>query len=126
MATTGWAYADPIIGAAIGLFVLPRAWRLGRQALRILLQAAPPDLPPDQVRTDLAGLADVVDVHDLHLWTLTSDMEVASAHLMVRAGADTHAVLDRARELLHDRYDIDHATLQIEPDDHRGCDTVHW
>jgi cobalt-zinc-cadmium efflux system protein len=68
----------------------------------------------------------VVDVHDLHVWTLTSEMEVASAHLMVGAGTDTHAVLDQAREMLGDRYNVHHATLQIEPDDHRGCDEVNW
>jgi cobalt-zinc-cadmium efflux system protein len=68
----------------------------------------------------------VVDVHDLHVWTLTSEMEVASAHLMVTTGADTHAVLDQARDLLARTYDVHHATLQIEPDDHRGCDEINW
>ncbi len=126
LATTGWPYADPLVGAAIGVFVLPRAWRLGRQALRILVQAAPPGVSAEQVRGDLAALEGVVDVHDLHVWTLTSAMEVASAHLMVRAGTDTHGVLDRARILLHDRYGIDHATLQVEPNDHRGCEEVTW
>ena len=67
-----------------------------------------------------------MDVHDLHVWTLTSDMEVASAHLMVSTGTDSHAVLDQARSLLRDRYRIAHATLQIEPDDHTGCDEVAW
>lgn len=126
LATTGWPYADPVIGAGIGLFVLPRSWRLGRQAVRILIQAAPPELPLDALRADLAGLEGVMDVHDLHAWTLTSDMEVVSAHLMVRAGTDAHGVLDRARQLLGERYGVAHATLQVEPDDHIGCEEVTW
>jgi cobalt-zinc-cadmium efflux system protein len=60
------------------------------------------------------------------VWTLTSEMDVASAHLMVRAGTDAHAVLDQARQLLQERHHISHATLQVEPDDHRGCDELHW
>ncbi|MGH9013998.1 MAG: cation diffusion facilitator family transporter [Acidimicrobiia bacterium] len=124
--TTGWPYVDPLVGAGIGLFILPRAWRLGREALRILLQAAPSGLDLGSLQGDLAALPDVVDVHDLHVWTLTSEMEVASARVMVRAGADSHAVLDRARELLRDRYGLSHATFQVEPDDHDGCEEVAW
>lgn len=123
---TAWGWVDPVVGIAIGLWILPRTWRLGARAVRILVQAAPPGLDLDEVQSDLAGLDGVVDVHDLHVWTLTSDMEVASAHLMVAAGTDAHAVLDQARVLLRDRHRIDHATLQVEPDDHRGCDEVEW
>jgi len=68
----------------------------------------------------------VVDVHDLHVWTLTSEMEVASAHLMIGPGTDAHAVLDQAREVLRGSYGIGHATLQVEPDDHEGCHEVTW
>ena len=123
---TGWRYVDPLVGVAGGLFILPRTWRLGARAVRILVQAAPPHVDPEAVRADLAALPGVLDVHDLHLWTLTSDMEVASAHLVVRAGADAHAVLDQARVVLRDRYRLDHATLQVEPDDHQGCEELAW
>jgi cobalt-zinc-cadmium efflux system protein len=123
---TGWTWVDPVLGAAIGLFILPRAWRLGGQALRVLLQAAPAGVDVGAVRSDLAAIDDVVDVHDVHVWTLTSEMDVASAHVMVRVGSDTHRVLDTARTLLRDRHGLDHATLQIEPDDHRGCDEMSW
>jgi cobalt-zinc-cadmium efflux system protein len=122
----GWTWADPVVGAAIGLWILPRTWRLGGQAVRILLQAAPPGFDLPGLHADLAGLSGVVDVHDLHVWTLTSEMENASAHIVVEVGTDTHRVLDQARELLQVRYAIDHATLQIEPADHTGCDEVHW
>ena len=94
--------------------------------MRILVQAAPPHVDLARIHAELSGLDGVVDVHDLHLWTLTSDMEVASAHLMVRVGTDHHAVLDQARAVLRDRHHIGHATLQIEPDDHQGCDEVTW
>ena len=123
---TGWTWVDPVIGAAIGVFILPRAWALGREALRVLVQAAPAHLDLDTVRTELGGIGGVVDVHDLHVWTLTSDMEVATVHLRVAAGTDTHGVLDQARTLLADRHGITHATLQVEPDDHDGCDELTW
>jgi cobalt-zinc-cadmium efflux system protein len=123
---TDWTWVDPAVGIAIALWVLPRTWRLGARALRILLQAAPPDTDLLAIEEDLARLDGVVDVHDLHVWTLTSDMEVASAHLMVRAGTDNHVVLDQAQALLRDDHRIAHATLQIEPDDHTGCDEVTW
>jgi cobalt-zinc-cadmium efflux system protein len=122
----GWTWVDPVIGAGIGLWILPRTWRLGRQAVRILLQAAPPGIDVQTVRDDLAALPGVIDVHDLHVWTLTSEMENASAHLVVDTIADTHDVLDRARSLLASRYQISHATLQVEPADHRGCDELTW
>lgn len=126
MQLTGWEWVDPVVGIAIAAWIVPRTLRLGGKALRILVQAAPPELDLDQVAADLAGLPEVVDVHDLHVWTLTSDMEVATAHLMIRAGADPHGVLDRAREVLRTGYGIDHATLQVEPDDHEGCSDVTW
>lgn len=123
---TDWAWVDPVIGAAIGVFILPRAWKLGREALRVLVQAAPARIDLAAMRAELAGIGGVVDVHDLHVWTLTSDMEVATAHLMVAAGTDPHAVLDQARALLAAKHGITHATLQVEPDDHRGCDEMTW
>lgn len=123
---TGWAWVDPVIGAAIGVFILPRAWKLGREALRVLVQAAPARIDLTALQVELAGIGGVVDVHDLHVWTLTSDMEVATAHLMVAAGTDSHAVLDQARALLAGQHGITHATLQVEPDDHHGCDEMTW
>ena len=122
----GWTWVDPVVGAAIGLWILPRTWRLGGQAVRILLQAAPPGTDLQAMSADLASLAGVVDVHDLHVWTLTSDMENASVHLVIDDGVDGHAVLDQARALLQGRYQISHATLQVEPADHEGCDELDW
>ena len=126
IAITGWDGVDALAGALLGLWILPRTWRLGREALRVLLQAAPAGFDLDALEHDLSELPGVVDVHDLHVWTLTSEMDVASAHLMIRAGTDSHGVLDQARVLLATRYNLTHATLQVEPDDHTGCDEVSW
>jgi cobalt-zinc-cadmium efflux system protein len=123
---TDWAWVDPVVGVGIGLFILPRTWRLGAQALRILVQAAPPGLDLAALEAELRGVGGVVDVHDLHVWTLTSEMDVASVHLMVCEGTDSHAVLDRARVILRDNHGIGHATLQVEPDTHKGCDELAW
>jgi cobalt-zinc-cadmium efflux system protein len=121
-----WTWIDPVVAALIGLWILPRTFRLGRQAVRILLQSAPEHVDIARLRADLLGIADVIDVHDLHVWTLTSEMEAASAHLMTEDEADPHRVLDRARELLVDGYGIAHATFQVEPRSHVGCEQVSW
>jgi cobalt-zinc-cadmium efflux system protein len=122
---TGWQWVDPLVGVAIGVFILPRTWRLGAQAVRILVQAAPPGLDIAGIEAELSTIEGVVEVHDLHVWTLTSEMEVSSAHIVVREGTGTHRVLDQARTVLADR-GIAHATLQIEPDTHQGCNEIAW
>jgi len=122
----GWAWADAVVGIAIGVWILPRAWRLGGRSLRILLQAAPASIDVDRVSDELGALDGVVDVHDLHVWTLTSGMDAASVHLVITPATDPHAILDQARELLQNRYEIGHATLQVEPSDHTGCDEIGW
>jgi cobalt-zinc-cadmium efflux system protein len=126
IAVTDWEPIDAIVAVAIGVWIVPRAWRLAASAVRILIQAAPAGFDVGRLQADLAGVPGVVDVHDLHVWTLTSEMDVASAHLMVMAGTDPHGVLDRARDVLREDYDIAHATLQVEPDDHTGCSEVTW
>jgi len=124
--TTGWPYADPLFGVAIGVFILPRAYRLGRRALRILVQAAPEGLDPGEIERALLDIEGVVAVHDLHVWTLTSDMDVASAHLVVDDDADGHTILDRAVAVLEGRYGIGHATIQLEPASHATCPEATW
>ncbi|MGC2239820.1 MAG: cation diffusion facilitator family transporter [Acidimicrobiia bacterium] len=126
MILTGWQYADPLFGAAIGLFILPRAIRLGSKSLRILVQAAPARLDLGEIERDLADIGGVGDVHDLHVWTLTSEMDVASVHLMIREGSDSHLILDEATRLLRDEHGIAHATLQVEPETHAECQEMTW
>ena len=113
--TTGWPYADPIIGAAIGLFILPRTWRLAKAALRILLEVAPPGVDVADAERRLAAVDGVQGVHDLHVWTLTSGLNAASGHLEIDENADLGALLREATTLLKDEFDINHVTLQGEP-----------
>ncbi|MFC3500675.1 cation diffusion facilitator family transporter [Micromonospora krabiensis] len=127
IAVTDWWWADPVVAVAIGVFILPRTWRLGRAAVRILVQAAPKHLQVTAVHDRLAAVPGVAGVHDLHVWTLTSGMEVASAHLTMGPGADVGAVLAAARSALHEDFHIEHATLQIEPGAAAGaCGSVEW
>lgn len=83
--------------------------------MRVLVQAAPEHLDVGEVETRLRQVPGVTDVHDLHVWTLTSGMDVVSAHLTLAEGADSATVLADAREQLHEGFGIDHATLQVEP-----------
>ncbi|MGI5214525.1 cation diffusion facilitator family transporter [Plantactinospora sp. CA-290183] len=124
---TGWTWADPVAALAVGLFIVPRTWRLGRSAVRILVQAAPEHLDVGVVRARLAAVAGVCDVHDLHIWTLTSGMEVASAHLALDPGAEVGSVLAAARSALREDFHISHATLQVEPETPSGaCGPTDW
>ncbi len=126
VAVTGKSIWDTVIGLAIGAFVAVRGVGLGRQVFAVLGQHVPAGIEAAEVAADLAGITAVEEVHDLHLWTLTSGMNVATAHLVTADAADLHQVLDQARDLLRDRHGISHATLQLEPRDHRGCDEVGW
>jgi cobalt-zinc-cadmium efflux system protein len=110
----GWRWADPVLGVAIGLWVLPRTWTLARRSLRILFQHAPERVDVARLTTSLCSLDGVDDVHDVHVWTLTSGMEVASAHLTVCPGADQTTILHNAQSTLADDYQLEHATLQVE------------
>jgi cobalt-zinc-cadmium efflux system protein len=126
MWATGRGWVDPVIGAGIGLFILPRAWRLGRDALRVLVQAAPAGTDLPGITAALAGIDGVTDVHDLHVWTLTSEMDVLTAHLGMSTGADSQVVLARARSLLADRFHLSHATLQVEAAGNHDCEEMTW
>lgn len=123
----GWYWVDPVVAVLVGLFVLPRTWKLARQALRILVQRAPERLDVPAVRRDLAELPEVTEVHDLHVWTLTSGMEVLSAHLTTGGSAEHGDVLVAAQRLLADRYRIEHATLQVESSEcAQRCRELTW
>jgi cobalt-zinc-cadmium efflux system protein len=127
IALTGWSYADPIVAVVVALMILPRTFALGRAAVRILVQAAPERLDVGEVRNRLAAVPGVCDVHDLHVWTLTSGMDVASAHLSLEPSAELGTVLTSAREALHEDFAIDHATLQVEPVGAGGrCTPAGW
>jgi cation diffusion facilitator family transporter len=130
IATTGWTGADVVASFAVGALVLPRAWTLLREAFDVLLEAAPKGVDLDQVRAHVLGVAGVLDVHDLHAWTITSGQPVLSAHVVVREEvlADGHGgrVLDALCSCLGHHFDLEHCTFQLESPGHRGHESpVH-
>jgi cobalt-zinc-cadmium efflux system protein len=126
VALTGADQWDTAVAVAIGVFVAVRALLLGREVLAVLGQHAPHDVDLDAVVRDLADVPGVADVHDLHAWTLTSGMNVATAHLVVRVGADPQLVLAAAQTALREGHGIDHATLQVEANPAKECHAATW
>lgn len=119
IATTGFRQVDTVVAVAIGLFILPRTWRLMRQGLRILMEVAPPGVDIDAATRELSAVPGVKEVHDLHIWTLTSGMEAATVHIVVDdVEVDWHSILDQARDILMKKYGVTHPTIQLEPDEH--------
>jgi cobalt-zinc-cadmium efflux system protein len=125
IALTGWLQADPIASAVIGLLILPRTVRLLRDALDILLEAAPKGVDLDEVRQHIVDADGVADVHDLHAWTITSGMNVLSAHVVLDETADAPAVLDELCRCLSGDFDIEHSTFQLETSDRRRLEEAH-
>ena len=123
---TGTGQWDTVVAVAIGVFVAVRAVLLGREVLAVLGQHAPDDVDLDAVVRDLEGVAGVAEVHDLHVWTLTSGMNVATAHLVLRVGADAQVVLAAAQTALREGHGIDHATLQVEANPAKECHAATW
>lgn len=112
--TTGWRLADPIIGAAIGLFIIPRTWGLLRDAVNILLEGTPSHVNLVEVEGAMASVPGVRQVHDLHAWTLTSGKYAMSGHVLVEDLAAGNQILRDLHELLHERFGIEHTTIQLE------------
>ena len=119
---TGWERADPVASLIVAGLILPRSLRLLRDAVRILMEAAPEDLDVQQVRTHLTGVPGVVDVHDVHVWTITSGVPALTAHVVVdRTTLDDcgpASMLHQLQECAKDCFDIEHTTFQVEPTDH--------
>ena len=111
----GWSWADPVASILISLLVIYSAWDLLRETLGVLMEGTPGHIDVGEVRDALAGVSGVVAVHDLHVWTITSGMESLSAHVVVEDEAMACTVLGRVRTTLHDRFGIDHLTIQVEP-----------
>ncbi|HEV7210661.1 MAG TPA: cation diffusion facilitator family transporter [Blastococcus sp.] len=128
IATTGWTGADVVASVAIGFLVLPRAWHLLREALDVLLEAAPRGVDLEDVRAHIAGVDGVLGVHDLHAWTITSGLPVLSAHVVVtdEALAAGHGgrVLDALCACLGEHFDVEHCTFQLEGEAHAGHESA--
>lgn len=115
--TTGWYYADPIISALIGLLVLGSSWKLLRDSTNVLLEGTPRGIDADEVGRSMAASAGVEEVHDLHIWTITSGFPALAAHVLVGRDENCHARRRDLEELLAREYGIEHTTLQV---DHAG------
>jgi cobalt-zinc-cadmium efflux system protein len=111
---TGWDRFDPAAGLAVAALMLWGGAGLLRESGRIFLERSPGDIDPDEVRAALVAAEDVVGVHDLHVWTVTSGFPALSAHVLVPAGADCHAARGRLEQLLAERFGVTHTTLQVE------------
>jgi cobalt-zinc-cadmium efflux system protein len=114
---------DPIISAAVCVLILWSSARLIRDSFRIFMEGAPSHLDTGAIRETLAALDGVLDVHDLHVWTITSGFVSMSAHLRVRAGMEAKDVLRRAHEAISSRFKVVHSTFQIEPEEDASCAT---
>jgi cobalt-zinc-cadmium efflux system protein len=130
IAATGWTPADTVASLLIGCLVLPRAWHLLRDALDVLLEAAPRGVDLAEVRSHILGVDGVLGVHDLHAWTITSGLPVLSAHVVVtdEALVAGHGgrVLDALCECLGSHFDMAHCTFQLEGRAHAGHESpVH-
>ncbi|MBI3700545.1 MAG: cation transporter [Afipia sp.] len=120
----GWTHADPIIGAGIGLFIVPRTWSLLKQVTHILMEGTPPNIDVELLEKELTSIPGVVAVHDLHVWTITSGFDAMSCHLVVsdiRAGRE---LLQEARRSLKEKFGIDHVTIQVEDETLRQQEAV--
>ena len=111
---TDWRWIDPLVAVAIGLWVLPRTWRLLSETVNVLLEGVPEGVDLQAVAASLKSTPGVGDVHDLHIWALTSSVPSLSAHLVLANGAQSASVLAAATQLLDEKFKIEHTTLQIE------------
>ncbi len=114
IATTGWLYADPLASVVIGLLVLASSYGILRDAVRILLEATPAGIDASEVGRRMVGVEGVEEVHDLHVWTITSGFPALAAHVLVGPGDDCHARRRELEELLRARFGIEHTTLQVD------------
>jgi cobalt-zinc-cadmium efflux system protein len=111
---TGWDRFDPIAGLVVAALMFWGAFGLLRESTRIFLEVSPPDIDPEAVGRAIVAEPGVQEVHDLHVWTLTSGFPVLSAHVLVAPGSDCHALRRRLEEMLAERFGLDHSTLQVE------------
>jgi cobalt-zinc-cadmium efflux system protein len=118
---TGWNQIDPLLSLLVSSLILVSAWRLLSEAIHVLLEAVPEHVSLDAVTADLATIDGVVEVHDLHIWTLSSGQIALSAHMDVRALANWPGILCEARKRMHQHHDIGHVTLQPEAADQPLC-----
>jgi cobalt-zinc-cadmium efflux system protein len=124
MLTTGWYYADPIISAGIGLFIFPRTWALLKDAVGVLLEGTPSDVNIASLRVRLSKLEGIAEIHDLHVWSLTSGVNALSVHAVLANGSEHDEVLARLHQCCTTEFKIAHVTAQTEREEF-ACHETH-
>ncbi len=110
----GWYTADPIISVIVALLILRSAWSVMKQAVHILMEGTPATIDADEVERSLMQIVGVRDVHDLHVWTITSGLDSLSCHLLIEDDKDSQVILQEAIHIIEERYKIKHTTIQVE------------
>jgi cobalt-zinc-cadmium efflux system protein len=123
---TGWDRFDPLASLAVAALMFWAAFGLLRESSRIFLEVSPREVDPDEVGRAIAAVDEVVEAHDLHVWTVTSGFPALSAHVLCRADSDCHAVRRRIETLLHDRFGLEHTTLQVDHAAGQGAAPVEF
>jgi cobalt-zinc-cadmium efflux system protein len=111
---TGWVRADAVAALVVAALMLVASWRLLRDSGRVLLEVAPAGLPVEEIGRAMASYPGVVQVHDLHVWEVTTEFPTLSAHVLVEPGADCHGIRRELEQLLREGFGIEHTTLQVE------------
>lgn len=120
----GWGFADPIASIAVAILIIISGWRVSKDALHVLMEGTPPQIKLDEVRESLLKISNVIDVHDIHVWSITSGVFMLSSHITVDVNGMHDEVLHHAQTILHDDFGIDHSTIQVEGEEN-GCPCQH-
>ena len=123
---TGWYWVDPVTSVFIGLLILVSSFDLVRESVDVLMQATPRHIDLAEVQRTLEAVEGVRKIHDLHIWTLTSNLFTLTAHAVVNGDHDQHALLNSLEKTIHDHFGIDHITIQLEPQDRQAGEPQHF
>lgn len=123
----GWGLADPIASVIVAILIIISGWRVAKDSLHILMEGVPEQIKMENVKSSLCKIPSVKDVHDLHIWSITSGMPMLSCHISINEIGKHDQVLEQAQGILHDEFGIEHSTIQVEkhelgcPNPHHGC-----
>ncbi|WP_102028981.1 cation diffusion facilitator family transporter [Salirhabdus sp. Marseille-P4669] len=123
-----WNIADPLASVLVSLLILISGWRVAKDSFHVLMEGKPANIDIDHVEEHLMALPGVKSIHDLHVWTITSDFPALSCHLTVRGNADRDELLNQASKLLREHFHLKHTTIQLEGENskaHENCDNCH-
>ncbi|EIJ78391.1 CzcD [Bacillus methanolicus PB1] len=120
----GWGIADPIASVIVAILIIISGWRVTKDSIHILMEGTPKQFELEKLRASLLAIPKVKEVHDLHIWSITSGMPMLSCHISIEGDGVHDTVLHRAQSILHDDFGIEHSTIQVEKEEH-GCPNHH-